>query len=86
MLCVKCLYSLINFGGFDGEYVMLVDNIWVVGYVCIGKCVQNIVLDEIGIGFGIGVECWCVSVWCYILVVLFDVCFVVVMVVFVVGD
>lgn len=85
-LRLKRPHSLINPGGFDGEYAMLADNIRAVGYVRTGKRAQNIALDEAGTGFGIGVERWRASVRHRILDALPDGRYAAVIVALVMGD
>ncbi|CAJ0719760.1 hypothetical protein LMG6871_03172 [Ralstonia edaphis] len=85
-LRLKRPHSLINPGGFDGEYAMLADNIRAVGYVRTGKRAQNIALDGAGTGFGIGVERWRASVRRHILDALPDAGYAAVIVALVVGD
>ena len=85
-LRLKRPHSLINPGGFDGEYAMLADNIRATGYVRTGKRAQNIALDEADAGFGIGVERWRADVRRHILAALPDARYAPVIVALVVGD
>ncbi|MET3448609.1 DNA internalization-related competence protein ComEC/Rec2 [Ralstonia sp. 1138] len=85
-LRLKRPHSLVNPGGFDGEYAMLAENIRAVGYVRTGKRAQNIALDEAGTDFAIGVERWRASVRRHILDALPDARYAAVIVALVVGD
>jgi len=79
-------HSLINPGGFDGEYAMLADNIRATGYVRTGKRAQNIALGEADSGFGIGIERWRADVRRHILAALPNARYAPVIVALVVGD
>lgn len=85
-LRLKQPHSLINPGGFDGEYAMLADNVRATGYVRTGKRAQNIALDEAGSGVRISVERWRAAVRRHILGALPDARYAPVIVALVVGD
>jgi len=85
-LRVKRPHSLINPGGFDGEYAMLADDIRATGYVSTGKRAQNTLVGEADAGFWIGVERWRAAVRRHILAALPDAGYAPVIVALVVGD
>ncbi|CAJ0818745.1 DNA internalization-related competence protein ComEC/Rec2 [Ralstonia flaminis] len=85
-LRVKRPHSLINPGGFDGEYAMLADDIRATGYVRTGKRVQNIALGEADAGLAVNVERWRTAVRRHILAVLPNARYAPVVVALVVGD
>lgn len=85
-LRAKQPHSLINPGGFDGEYAMLADDIRATGYVRTGKRAQNTLIGEARVGFWVGVERWRAAVRRHILDALPDARYAPVIVALVVGD
>ena len=85
-LRVKRPHSLINPGGFDGEYALLANNIRATGYVRTGKRAQNAALEDADGGFWLNVERWRAAVRRHILAALPDARYAPVIVALVVGD
>ncbi|MHA2901246.1 DNA internalization-related competence protein ComEC/Rec2 [Ralstonia mannitolilytica] len=85
-LRLKRPHTLMNPGGFDGEYAMLADNVRATGYVRTGKRTQNVALGEADGGFGMRVERWRAAVRRHILDALPEARYAPVIVALVVGD
>ncbi|MGC5800064.1 DNA internalization-related competence protein ComEC/Rec2 [Ralstonia pseudosolanacearum] len=87
-LRLKRPHSLMNPGGFDGEYAMLADDVRAAGYVYTGKRARNALMGEADAGSGVGlrVERWRAAVRRHLLAALPEARYAPVIVALVVGD
>ncbi|WP_197387629.1 DNA internalization-related competence protein ComEC/Rec2 [Ralstonia pseudosolanacearum] len=89
-LRLKRPHSLMNPGGFDGEYAMLADDIRAAGYVYTGKRARNALMGDAdadaGVDVGLHVERWRAAVRRHLLAALPEARYAPVIVALVVGD